>query len=122
MAYKNAILDGADVIDCYVQMTKDGIPICLESINLIDSTTVAKTDFNSLLKSVPELGGNGVYTFDLGWTDIQGLTREFPIQYTSGSQFIIIKLNTKANHVLRSLKQQLLDKIAISLTIIICFH
>lgn len=85
LAYNNAILDGADILDCSVQMTKDGVPICLGSINLINSTTVAQTEFNSFLKSVPELGGNGIYTFDLGWTDIQGLTRKFS---TAQKQFL----------------------------------
>ncbi|KAF2303797.1 hypothetical protein GH714_023472 [Hevea brasiliensis] len=36
-AYQKAISDGADVIDCPVQMSKDGIPFCLGSINLIDT-------------------------------------------------------------------------------------
>ncbi|CAM9003846.1 unnamed protein product [Rhodiola kirilowii] len=74
LAYRNAILDGADVIDCSVQMSKDGVPICLSSINLIDSTLVAQTEFSTSMKSVPELGGKGIYTFDLEWTDIHSLT------------------------------------------------
>jgi glycerophosphoryl diester phosphodiesterase len=34
LAYKKAILDGVDVLDCSVQMSKDGTPFCLSSINL----------------------------------------------------------------------------------------
>ncbi|WVZ16756.1 hypothetical protein V8G54_009738 [Vigna mungo] len=34
-AYEKAISDGVDVLDCPVQMSKDGIPFCLNSIDLI---------------------------------------------------------------------------------------
>ncbi|KAH0735414.1 hypothetical protein KY285_011121 [Solanum tuberosum] len=40
MAYTKAVSDGADVLDCPVQMTKDGIPFFLVSINLVDKTTI----------------------------------------------------------------------------------
>ncbi|KAF2288382.1 hypothetical protein GH714_007190 [Hevea brasiliensis] len=74
-AYQNAILDGADVIDCPVQMSKDGIPFCLGSINLIDSTTVAQSPYSNLSEIIPELsGGSGIYTFSLTWNQIQTLT------------------------------------------------
>lgn len=56
LAYKQAISDGADVLDCPVQMTKDGTPICLGSINLIDGTTAAQT-FSKLITNIPELDG-----------------------------------------------------------------
>ncbi|GJV40996.1 glycerophosphodiester phosphodiesterase GDPDL3-like protein [Tanacetum coccineum] len=29
LAYKKAVSDGADIIDCPVQMTSDGVPICV---------------------------------------------------------------------------------------------
>ncbi|CAM8997264.1 unnamed protein product [Rhodiola kirilowii] len=83
LSYKSAILDGADILDCSVQMTKDGIPMCLGTINLIDSTTVAQTKFSTLLKSVPELGGEGIYTFDLNWVDIHDLTPQILNPYYS---------------------------------------
>uniref|UniRef100_A0A7N0U282 glycerophosphodiester phosphodiesterase n=1 Tax=Kalanchoe fedtschenkoi TaxID=63787 RepID=A0A7N0U282_KALFE len=87
LAYQKAISDGADILDCSVQMTKDGVPICLGSINLIDSTTVSQTEFSTLLKSVPELGGEGIYTFDLDWADIQSLTPQIENPYANAALF-----------------------------------
>ncbi|KAI5411597.1 hypothetical protein KIW84_056606 [Lathyrus oleraceus] len=51
LVYNNAISDGADVLDCPVQISKDGIPFCLSSIDLLDSTTVAQTSFIDLVTS-----------------------------------------------------------------------
>ncbi|KAL4554709.1 hypothetical protein LXL04_037311 [Taraxacum kok-saghyz] len=72
MAYEKAVSDGADIIDCPVQMTSDGIPICLGSINLLDRTSVANSPFNKPLV-IPELSGAGIFTFQLKWEDIQTL-------------------------------------------------
>ncbi|CAN6560557.1 unnamed protein product [Malus baccata var. baccata] len=75
LAYEKAIANGVDVLDCPVQMSKDGIPFCASSINLIDSTTVAQSPFSDLTKVVPEIkAGSGIYTFSLTWKDIEGLT------------------------------------------------
>ncbi|XVF70773.1 hypothetical protein PTKIN_Ptkin11bG0189100 [Pterospermum kingtungense] len=75
LAYSKAIEDGADIIDCPVQITEDGIPICLSSINLIDSTTVAQSSFSNLTTTIPEIGqGSGIFAFNLSWSDIQSLT------------------------------------------------
>ncbi|GMH05783.1 hypothetical protein Nepgr_007623 [Nepenthes gracilis] len=75
IAYTSAISDGADVIDCNVQMSKDGIPFCLSSINLIDSTMVAQTVYGIHPTTIPELQKNaGIFTFSLTWSEIQGLT------------------------------------------------
>ncbi|XP_050216847.1 glycerophosphodiester phosphodiesterase GDPDL3 [Mercurialis annua] len=75
LAYQKAISDGADVIDCSVQMSKDGVPFCLSSINLIDSTTITQSNYSSLAVIVPELKkGSGIYTFSLTWSQIQSLT------------------------------------------------
>nr|XP_043640009.1 glycerophosphodiester phosphodiesterase GDPDL3-like [Erigeron canadensis] len=74
LAYIKAVSDGADIIDCPVQMTSDGIPICLGSINLLDRTTVAQTGFSNLTSTIPELQeGAGIYTFSLTWSQIQRL-------------------------------------------------
>ncbi|GLT61631.1 hypothetical protein SLA2020_343250 [Shorea laevis] len=74
LAYSKAIADGADVIDCPVQMTKDGIPICLQSINLFDSTNVAQSSFSNLATTIPEIqAGTGIFTFTLTWSEIQTL-------------------------------------------------
>ncbi|CAL5405434.1 unnamed protein product [Camellia sinensis] len=75
LAYQQAISDGVDVLDCPVQMSKDGIPVCLGSINLIDSSTVIQSPFGNLTTSIPELGVvNGIFTFSLTWSEIQSLT------------------------------------------------
>ncbi|XWS09726.1 hypothetical protein CRYUN_Cryun39dG0014000 [Craigia yunnanensis] len=75
MAYLKAIEDGVDVLDCPVQMTNDGTPICLGSINLIDSTNVAQSSFSNLTTTIPEImQGSGIFTFNLSWSDIQSLT------------------------------------------------
>ncbi|KAK9091946.1 hypothetical protein Syun_026857 [Stephania yunnanensis] len=74
LAYKQAVEDGADYIDCSVQMTSDGIPICLDTINLFDTTTVAQSPFNNLSLTVPEVQKNpGIFSFSLTWKDIQSL-------------------------------------------------
>ncbi|KAF9610690.1 hypothetical protein IFM89_024115 [Coptis chinensis] len=76
LAYNQAVEDGADYIDCSVQMTSDGIPICLSSINLIDTTTVTQSPFGNLAVTVPEIQANpGIFTFNLTWKDIQTLKR-----------------------------------------------
>lgn len=82
LAYKQAISDGADVLDCPVQMTKDGTPFCLGSINLIDGTTAAQT-FSNLITNIPELEENGIFSFSLDWSDIQSLKRKLNIVHTS---------------------------------------
>ncbi|XP_039064147.1 glycerophosphodiester phosphodiesterase GDPDL3-like isoform X2 [Hibiscus syriacus] len=74
MAYAKAIQDGVDVLDCPVQMTKDGTPICMGSINLIDGTTVTQSGFSNLTETIPEImQGSGIFTFKLSWSDIQTL-------------------------------------------------
>lgn len=70
-AYEKAVADGADVIDCPVQVTKDGIPICMSSIDLMDVTTVSKSQFASQATTISTLkAGPGVFTFNLTWDDI----------------------------------------------------
>ncbi|KAK9269254.1 hypothetical protein L1049_001024 [Liquidambar formosana] len=89
LAYKNAISDGADVIDCPVQMTNDGIPFCLSSINLIDSTDVAQSGFSNLSTTIPEIQErSGIFTFSLTWSEIQGLTPKISSPY---SQFLMYR-------------------------------
>lgn len=78
LAYSKAIIDGVNVLDCPVQMSKDGIPFCMSSINLIDSTNVAQTSFSNLTMNIPEIkSGTGIFTFSMAWDDIKGLTRKF---------------------------------------------
>ncbi|XP_042514123.1 glycerophosphodiester phosphodiesterase GDPDL1-like isoform X2 [Macadamia integrifolia] len=72
VAYQQAVEDGADVIDCSVQMTSDGIPICLGSINLIEGTTVAQSQYSTRSTHIPEIQTSpGVFAFNLTWKEIQ---------------------------------------------------
>lgn len=94
LAYTRAVSSNVDVLDCPVQMTKDGIPICLGSINLMDRTTVDQSSFSNLSTDVPELGtGNGIFTFNLNWSELRRLTRKskptfFPICILSSTGLI----------------------------------
>ncbi|KAG6637726.1 glycerophosphodiester phosphodiesterase GDPDL3-like [Carya illinoinensis] len=60
LAYNKAIADGAEIIDCPVQLAKDGTPFCLSSENLTESAIVPK-----------DVGG--IFSFDLAWNQIQNL-------------------------------------------------
>ncbi|KAG6735437.1 hypothetical protein POTOM_061958 [Populus tomentosa] len=89
LAYQKAILDGADVIDCPVQISKDGIPFCLGSINLYDSTTVAQSSYSNRSQIIPQIkAGNGIFTFSLAWSEIQNLT---PVISNPYSKFELIR-------------------------------
>ncbi|GAB2230462.1 hypothetical protein Droror1_Dr00014727 [Drosera rotundifolia] len=75
IAYAQAIADGADVIDCNVQISKDKVPFCLSSINLVTSTTIAQTSFSTLVTTISQLQSSpGIFSFNLTWSEIQGLT------------------------------------------------
>ncbi|KAB1224994.1 putative glycerophosphoryl diester phosphodiesterase 2 [Morella rubra] len=77
LAYTKAIADGVDVLDCPVQLTKDGTPFCLSSINLTESTTVAHSSFSNLTTTIPEIrAGSGIFTFSLTWSQIQTLRQK----------------------------------------------
>lgn len=75
LAYKTAITGGADILDCPVQMTKDGVPICLGSINLIDRTNAVQA-YSTLTTNIPELDGAGIFSFNLTWEEIHKLNRK----------------------------------------------
>ncbi|KAK6947016.1 Glycerophosphodiester phosphodiesterase domain [Dillenia turbinata] len=82
-AYMKAISDGVDVIDCNVQMTKDGIPFCLGSINLITGTNVAQTNYSKLATSIPDImAGNAIFSFSLTWAQVQELVPQISNQYS----------------------------------------
>ncbi|KAK3199862.1 hypothetical protein Dsin_023277 [Dipteronia sinensis] len=75
LAYQHAISDGADVIDCPVQMSKDGTPFCFNSINLIDSTTASQSNYSNYAMTIPEImKASGIFAFNLTWNEIQTLT------------------------------------------------
>ncbi|GMJ10380.1 SHV3-like 1, Glycerophosphodiester phosphodiesterase (GDPD) like 4, glycerophosphodiesterase-like 1 [Hibiscus trionum] len=89
MAYTKAIQDGVDVLDCPIQMTKDGTPICLGTVNLIDSTTVTQSPFTNLTTTIPEImQGSGIFTFNLSWSEIQTLK---PVISSPQSQYKLFR-------------------------------
>ncbi|XP_018452061.2 glycerophosphodiester phosphodiesterase GDPDL3-like isoform X2 [Raphanus sativus] len=88
LAYDNAIKDGADVIDCSVQMSSDGIPFCSSSIDLFNSTMISQTPFARRSTHVPEISSNGgIYTFSLTWAEIRNLTPAISNPYSVYSMF-----------------------------------
>lgn len=77
LAYQQAVDDGADIIDCSVQMSKDGVAFCLDTADLVGDTT-AMTTFMSRSTTIPEIQPKaGVFSFDLSWSEIQTLKRKF---------------------------------------------
>ncbi|KAL0877402.1 hypothetical protein Bca101_027107 [Brassica carinata] len=75
LAYEKAIKDGADVIDCSVQISSEGIPFCSSSINLARSTMISQTSLSNRSIIIPEISSDpGIYTFSLTWPEIQSLT------------------------------------------------
>lgn len=75
LAYEQAISDGADIIDCTVQMSKDGVAFCLDSADLSGGTTALST-FLAKSTKIPEIQNNaGIFSFDLSWNEIQTLKR-----------------------------------------------
>lgn len=73
LAYQQAVKDGADIIDCSVRMSKDGVAFCLGSADLTTSTTAATT-FMTKVVTVSEIQNkSGIFSFDLSWSEIQTL-------------------------------------------------
>ncbi|CAL5026941.1 unnamed protein product [Urochloa decumbens] len=71
LAYQKAVTDGADVIDCPVQVTKDGVLVCMSSANLMNDTTIATSQFASQTAVIKDIqSAPGVFTFNLTWDDI----------------------------------------------------
>jgi glycerophosphoryl diester phosphodiesterase len=76
LAYQQAVDDGANIIDCSVQMSKDGVAFCLDSVDVTRDTTAAAS-FMSLSTTIPEIQESaGIFSFDLSWSDIQTLQRK----------------------------------------------
>lgn len=75
LAYQQAVKDGADIIDCAVRMSKDGVAFCQPSADLSTSTT-ASTSFMTKISTVSEIQNkSGIFSFDLTWSEIQTLKR-----------------------------------------------
>ncbi|XP_042503859.1 glycerophosphodiester phosphodiesterase GDPDL7-like [Macadamia integrifolia] len=77
LAYQQAIDDGADIIDCSVQMSKDGVAFCFNSADLTGESNVMTT-FLPRASTIPEIQSQkGIFTFDLTWSEIQTLQPQF---------------------------------------------
>ncbi|KAL0399159.1 UNVERIFIED_CONTAM: Glycerophosphodiester phosphodiesterase GDPDL3 [Sesamum radiatum] len=73
-AYTKAVSDGVDILDCPVQITNDGIPFCLGSINLREKTNAVESNFTNLFTTNPELNiVDGILAYNLTWSQIQKL-------------------------------------------------
>ncbi|KQJ93736.1 glycerophosphodiester phosphodiesterase GDPDL7 [Brachypodium distachyon] len=73
LAYQQAVKDGADIIDCPVRMSKDGVAFCLASADLTSSTTAATT-FMTKVVTINEIQNkSGIFSFDLSWSEIQSV-------------------------------------------------
>ncbi|KAL3508422.1 hypothetical protein ACH5RR_027823 [Cinchona calisaya] len=108
-AYDQAIADGADIIDCPVQMSQDNVPFCLGSINLIKRTTAAQSPFTNLTMTIPELDIQyGIFAFNLTWSQIQSLKPSMYNPYTNYALFRNPKSGKVGNFV------QLSDFLAIA--------
>ncbi|XP_028208238.1 glycerophosphodiester phosphodiesterase GDPDL6-like isoform X2 [Glycine soja] len=103
LAYQKAIDDGADIIDCSVQMTKDGIAFCSESTDLTSDTT-AMPKFMSRSSSVPEIQPkSGIFSFDLTWKEIQTLKRKYYFHNELKYKFLVsAQMVSKSSDFLRN--------------------
>ncbi|CAH8337024.1 unnamed protein product [Eruca vesicaria subsp. sativa] len=77
LAYEKAVRDGVDIIDCTVQVSKDKIPFCMSSIDLMNVTNVFDTSFRNLSSTASEIKEtnhrSGIFTFSLTMSQIQTL-------------------------------------------------
>ncbi|KAK4479481.1 hypothetical protein RD792_014995 [Penstemon davidsonii] len=81
LAYQKAIDDGADIIDCSVQLSKDGIAFCSDTADLI-KTTNAATLYMDRSRNVAEVQAtDGIFSFDLTWAEIQALKPQIESAY-----------------------------------------
>lgn len=52
-------------------MTKDGVLVCMSSVNLMNDTTVARSQFASQTAVITDIhSARGVFTFNLTWDEI----------------------------------------------------
>ncbi|KAL6555143.1 hypothetical protein OROGR_006401 [Orobanche gracilis] len=84
LAYRKAIEDGVDIIDCSVQMSKDGIAFCSDRADLM-KTTNAATLFMDQSTNVPQIQAtDGIFSFDLTWSEIQSLKPQIESFFEGG--------------------------------------
>ncbi|CAA0833623.1 Glycerophosphodiester phosphodiesterase GDPDL4 [Striga hermonthica] len=85
VAYRKAASDGADILDCPVQMTRDGVPFCLGSIDLRNRTNVAQSPLANRATDNPDLHiQDGIFTYNLTWSEIQTLRPAISNPYVDG--------------------------------------
>lgn len=76
LSYAAAVKDGADYIDCSVQITSDGVLICREFPDLVQSTNVFTNSvlYSTYLATYPAIqSAQGVFTFDMSWANVSTL-------------------------------------------------
>lgn len=84
LAYQKAIEDGADIIDCSVQMSKDGIAFCSDRADLMKTTTAAAL-YIDRSTNVPQIQATeGIFSFDLTWSEIQALSPQIENFFEGG--------------------------------------
>ncbi|CAN1781920.1 Glycerophosphodiester phosphodiesterase GDPDL7 [Linum perenne] len=73
LAYQQAVDDEADIIDCGIQMTNDGVAFCMASPDITEDTTAAAVfiDKATTIREIQK--ASGIFSFDLSWSDIQTL-------------------------------------------------
>ncbi|XP_062078342.1 glycerophosphodiester phosphodiesterase GDPDL7 [Humulus lupulus] len=85
LAYQKAVEDGADIIDCSVQLSQDGVAFCLPSADLAGDTT-AMLPFIDRKAVIPEIQPEeGVFSFDLTWNEIQTLQSQLVSPFGNSS-------------------------------------
>ncbi|XP_011095489.1 glycerophosphodiester phosphodiesterase GDPDL3-like isoform X2 [Sesamum indicum] len=95
-AYAKAVSDGVDILDCPVQMTNDGIPFCLGSIDLKEKTNTGESIFTNLSTTNSDLNIiDGILAYNLTWSQIQTLKPAISNPYSIYSMF----RNPAAKHV-----------------------
>ncbi|KAE8668552.1 Glycerophosphodiester phosphodiesterase GDPDL6 [Hibiscus syriacus] len=89
LAYEQAVNDGADIIDCSVQMSKNGVAFCLDSADLMGHTTAsAMPTFVSWSSLVPEVQKDmGIFSFDLTCSEIRTLKPQMESSFEQASGF-----------------------------------
>lgn len=96
LAFQKAIDDGADIIDCSVQMSKDGVAFCSDRADIIKTTTAA-TLYIDQTRNIPEIQpADGVFSFDLTWDEIQALRRK---HHNLTFPFFIFVQSLVLNHI-----------------------
>ncbi|KAL0353702.1 UNVERIFIED_CONTAM: Pirin-like protein [Sesamum angustifolium] len=87
-AYIKAVSDGVDILDCPVQLTSDGIPFCLGSINLKEKTNAGESNFTNLSTTNPDLNiVDGILAYNLTWSQIMTLKPAISNPYSKSSLF-----------------------------------